>query len=375
MEASRSVGSNVGALAWAVCWGSIAAAGRPFGDVRAAAGAARGPSRFWRGRPRVATARTADMSSAPTAKAIVMRARRPIFGRSSRVTLQARRRGLNRRLATAPSGLQLVAETPDSHDVPGVGRVRLDLRAQPPDVDVDQAAVAEVAVAPHPLEQRLAAEHPARARRQLDEEAELGLGEVDLLALAPDDALLGDDLEVAEAKVRAARVAGPDPAEQRPDAGRQLLGGERLGQVVVGTRLEARHDVVGGGAGRDHDDRDVGHPADGAADVEAVDAGQHDVDQHDVGGLALEGVEGLLAGVGLLDRPALVLERQLDRGADPLVVLDRQDAGTHGQDRASSARRMCSRARAGGPDGAATSSVDVGVGGEESVAAGAATGP
>ncbi len=123
----------------------------------------------------------------------------------------------------------------------------------------------------------------------------------------------------------AARVAGPHPAEQRPDAGRQLLGGERLGQVVVGTRLEARHDVVGVGAGRDHDDRDVGHPADGAADVEAVDAGQHDVDQHDVGRLALEGVERLLAGVGLLDRPALVLERQLDRGADALVVLDQQD--------------------------------------------------
>ena len=44
----------------------------------------------------------------------------------------------------------------------------------------------------------------------------------------------------------------------------------------------------------------------------------------------------IFAGVGLFDRPPLVLERQLHRGADALIVFDRQDAGTHGQDRASS---------------------------------------
>ena len=39
----------------------------------------------------------------------------------------------------------------------GVGGVGLDLGAQPADVDVDQAAVTEVAVAPDPLEEHLAA--------------------------------------------------------------------------------------------------------------------------------------------------------------------------------------------------------------------------
>jgi hypothetical protein len=92
---------------------------------------------------------------------------------------------------------------------------------------------------------------------------------------------------------------------------------------------------VGVGPGRHHDDGDVGHPTDGPADVEAVDAGEHDVDEDDVGRLALEGVERLLAGVGFLDRPALVLEGQLDGGTDALVVFDGQDAGTHAQDRAS----------------------------------------
>src|SRR6476646_2762173 len=98
------------------------------------------------------------------------------------------------------SGLELVAQAPHRHHVARVGRVVLDLGPESPDVHVDETAVAEVAVAPHPLQQRLAAEHPAWARRQLDEEAELGLREVDLAPAARDQALLGRDLELAEAE-------------------------------------------------------------------------------------------------------------------------------------------------------------------------------
>ena len=58
--------------------------------------------------------------------------------------------------------------------------------------------------------------------------------------------------------------------------------------------------------------------------------GQHDVDQHHVGGLALEVLEGVLAGGRLGDLPALVLEGQAHRGADALVVLDGEDARAHG---------------------------------------------
>src|SRR5205807_5831146 len=56
-------------------------------------------------------------------------------------------------------GLELVAETADGHDVAGLARVRLDLGAQTPDVDVDELAVAEVVVAPDPVEQPLPGEH------------------------------------------------------------------------------------------------------------------------------------------------------------------------------------------------------------------------
>src|SRR6516165_7102289 len=58
---------------------------------------------------------------------------------------------------------QLVAHAPHGEDVLGHGGVRLDLRAEAPDVDVHEAAVAEVVVPPHAVEQLLAAEHPVRA--------------------------------------------------------------------------------------------------------------------------------------------------------------------------------------------------------------------
>ena len=105
----------------------------------------------------------------------------------------------------------------------------------------------------------------------------------DVVAVAAHDALLGNDLQIAEAQVGRAHLGRARPAQQRPDASRELLGGEGLGEVVVGPGLETGDDVVGVGPGRHHDDGDVGGAADRPAHLEAVDARQHDVDQHHVG--------------------------------------------------------------------------------------------
>ena len=111
-----------------------------------------------------------------------------------------RRRGRRRTVLVASrrSGLKAVPEAAHGHDVARVGRVGLHLGAQPADVHVDEPAVAEVVVAPHLVEQALPAEHPARVLGQLAQQAELGLGEVQLVAGAQHLALVGDDLEVAE---------------------------------------------------------------------------------------------------------------------------------------------------------------------------------
>src|SRR5687768_10570526 len=98
-----------------------------------------------------------ERTRAPSAKATVRRVRRPM-----RMNRRARMATPRPAVFTANgSRLDLVAETSDGDDVPGVGGIGLDLGAQTPDVDIDQPAVAEVVVAPHPLEQLLPAEHAA----------------------------------------------------------------------------------------------------------------------------------------------------------------------------------------------------------------------
>ena len=108
-------------------------------------------------------------ASAPMANVAVTRARRPRPPeRRLRVEVaspcSARRRrigGLGQVPADrTPAGVQpvhrshrqLVAHAPDGEDEPGVGRVGLDLGAEPPHVDVDQPSVTEVVVPPDPVE-------------------------------------------------------------------------------------------------------------------------------------------------------------------------------------------------------------------------------
>ena len=75
------------------------------------------------------------------------------------------------------------------------------------------------------------------------------------------------------------------PPRDGPDAGGQLAHAERLGDVVVGAELEAQDAVELVAARRQHDDGDLRAGLHLAEDVAAVDVGQAEVEQHDVGRL------------------------------------------------------------------------------------------
>src|SRR6188768_2096765 len=144
----------------------------------------------------------------------------------------------------------LVAGASHGEDQLRPHRVGLELRAQPVDVRRHGVLVTVVRVAPHRVEQLRAREHVPGMAREVQQEVELERREVDRMAAVADLALGRLHLEIAVADRlrlrlrigtrRAQQVGAP---QQRLDAGEQLGERERLGQVVVGTELEAEHTV------------------------------------------------------------------------------------------------------------------------------------
>ena len=119
------------------------------------------------------------------------------------------------------------------------------------------------------------------------------------------------------------------PAQQRADARDELANAERLRQVVVGAAVEAEHFVGLVAARGQHEDRDVRVDriaADGAADRDAVQARQHQVQDHEVERLG-PGEPQRFRAVADRDRRQL-LDAQVERDeiADVLVVFDDQHA-------------------------------------------------
>ena len=97
-----------------------------------------------------------------------------------------------------------------------------------------------------------------------------------------------------------------------------------LDDIVVGARLQAGHDVEGVAARGHHQDRRQAQFADPAAQPDAVELGQHDVEQQQVRApLAEELQPGQSVGRGG-DGEAVALQQHPDGVADHLVVLDEQ---------------------------------------------------
>ena len=117
------------------------------------------------------------------------------------------------------------------------------------------------------------------------------------------------------------------PSEQGPDPGDDLAHRERLGEVVVGADAEPDEDVGLVGARREHEDGHGAHGLDAAAHLEAVEAGEHDVEHDEVGVVPLERRDGTGAVVGLLDDEALGPQAVADGLVDHRLVLHHEDAG------------------------------------------------
>ena len=134
-------------------------------------------------------------------------------------------------IAASSSPDQLVARPAN-----GLDHVRADLRPQAAYVHVHQPRVARPDIAPHLLEQALAAADRAAVLGQLEQQPVLGRGEADRARPPTRTSMPARSISSSPTRSDGRRVVARDPAQHRPQPRRQDRRLERLGDVVVGAR-------------------------------------------------------------------------------------------------------------------------------------------
>ena len=119
------------------------------------------------------------------------------------------------------------------------------------------------------------------------------------------------------------------PAQQRTHPRQQFARLERLGQVVVCTEFETDHAIGRITLGGQHDDRYVGSGAHLAAHVEAVAIGQHQIQQHQIGGMHLEPGQAFAGIFCVRDIEAGVGQIVDDHRRQVTVIFDHQELLWH----------------------------------------------
>ncbi|CRG92914.1 hypothetical protein PISL3812_09992 [Talaromyces islandicus] len=146
---------------------------------------------------------------------------------------------------------------------------------------IDEPRVRGVTVAPHLFEQHFPGEDLPGLTRQRDQQIELQRGQRDRLPVPLHRVTRHVDHQIADRELlRRGLLGAPQP---RTDPRHQLLGLERLDDVVIGAGLQAHHHVDGVALRRQHDDRHPGLGPDQPAHLDAVPAGQHEIEQHQIG--------------------------------------------------------------------------------------------
>src|SRR5680860_811818 len=259
--------------------------------------------------------------------------------------------------------------------MPGRGRVVLELLAQAAHVHRHRGGVA-VGITPDSLQQLLPTKRTPRTRRQEHDEVELAGRErhgnaslAHVVGRDLDAQIPGLDL-VGQLLTRRHRSRGS--TQDRLHASGELTRRERLGDVVVRAELQTHHAVVFVASGGEHDHRHRRVLPQAPADLETVDPGQHEVEDHEVRPLSGRVVERGLAVTDRVHRETLALEVAHNDLTHCRIILDDEHVrwrdGHHG-DRiaisianpvatwsASHARRAGSRASERAPSAAVASS-------------------
>ena len=165
-------------------------------------------------------------------------------------------------------------------DRSGPSRVGFELAPHGRHVDLDKVGVIGV-VAPHLGEQHELRQRAAPLLGQIEQQPELGGGEVEGLPGPGGERRLLVDHEIADAGHPVGQAAAPAEDGRRP--GQKLFQDNGFDDVVVGAEGEAGQPVGHRLPGGDEHDRYVVALPQGTGQGHAVAAGQHDVEDGQVG--------------------------------------------------------------------------------------------
>ena len=184
-------------------------------------------------------------------------------------------------------------------------------------------------VAPDFVEQLGAAVDALGVLHQVVQQLEFGRADFERLAL-PRDAVRGRVQRQRGDGDAVGHLLGRAPAQHGADARQQLLGGKRFGDVVVGTSVQAGDLVRLVAARGQHQDGHgfgAGILAPFARQLQAALAGQHPVEQDDIG---QHGIQLALRGIAVFGpnrRKAVVAQVDGNQLGNRRLVFDDEDAG------------------------------------------------
>ncbi len=220
---------------------------------------------------------------------------------------------------------ELIALAVDVDDLDLV--VVLQVLAQLRDIDIHRPGVEVVVVDPNGLERIVALQDLVGVGAEQGQQLVLLGGELGLLLADGEQLLLGVEGEAADVVERTLLVLLTLHATQDSlDAHHELLHGEGLGDIVVGTQLEAFEDILLQRLGRQEDDRHLGVALTNLlSQRETVLLRHHHVEDADVVLLLEELTVANLAVRAQLTLEVLRLEVLAEQHSQILIILTQQN--------------------------------------------------
>ena len=229
-------------------------------------------------------------------------------------------------------GLEAVAGAAHSLQVARILGVGLDFFANAAHVDIDGARGHIGSIAPDRVEKMVTAEDASLVAREIVEQAELGGSGRNQVSAHGEGHRRGIDFDVADFH-GTGRQGTLEAAQHGLHARNEFAGAKRLSDVVVRAEFEAE-DAIGFAAFRGQKNYGYGGQAgslsDGAANLQAVLSGDHDVEDEECGPLAFGVGEDIRAGGINANREAFVFQVMADQAGNVGIVFNDEDAWFHG---------------------------------------------